>query len=294
MRLLARIPVDTEVGNGNFNVFIVRKDRLFAISDKFHYKPNGVGSAQLILKYKNNNFTVLDCCISKAGNKSKIGLSDALIDYIKNTLIIDDVKNKYTEISAKNNVSIVRSLNKCTYSVYAAPQQGFGTVRDQVITWKSCREEFAKDFHKSTLSIFFCTSPFSDKKKDFIGARLRTRRVARFIRRIEDILKLKKYSVCLENSSYNVMEIEVPDFWSANDLNRSLYTILPRAGLLYDFQKDNYLEALKGYSYSANTMHAVLRFLDGCTKYVGAHKTGWQNTFYGLDKKSVDKVLVKP
>lgn len=297
MRLLGRKKFDGSYGKGNFNIFFIKKNRFFISSEKFHYaNANCNYSAQIIIDLDGENNKIIDTHtpgITKASKKATGEFVQELGHFLRNSLLEEDVAAKVLKYDADNNLYLVRHLNEITTSQYAPGAQSLGVITGNSVNWFTCREEFANRFTSKTDRIFFCTSPGSavKGKKDYIGARLRARRVARFIRRIEEKLKVD-FSTFYESSSFNVLDVHPSKFWKSNDLNRSLYTILLRAGLIYDYQKDNYMEALKGYVYSKNTIKAVSRFLDGHTTFKGQKLTGWNNTFQSPANEDVKKVLV--
>lgn len=83
-------------------------------------------------------------------------------------------------------------------------------------------------------------------------------------------------------------------------MRRSLLTILLRAGMLYDTDKDNYEKALFGEPYIIPTKQAVMRFMYGFTKYAGPPMEtgvnleikGWKRVFSKLKEEEIRRYLV--
>ena len=77
-------------------------------------------------------------------------------------------------------------------------------------------------------------------------------------------------------------------------------TVLLRAGILYDLEKDNYEDALFRQEYVIPTKKAVMRFLYGFTNYKGPEVVctgtilvrGWKTIFEGKNEAEVRAWLV--
>ena len=83
-------------------------------------------------------------------------------------------------------------------------------------------------------------------------------------------------------------------------MRRSLLTILLRAGMLYNKDRDNYEQALFTEPYIVPTKQAVMRFLYGFTKYAGPsmepgtnlETKGWKMIFSKLKEEEIRRYLV--
>ena len=156
------------------------------------------------------------------------------------------------------------------------------------LRFETCRERFAKHFNEKHNKFFFKHG--RDKGVE----------VATFVRKIEDILglNLNQRSKFSKTNRDTILWVESSVFWSKCPMKRSLYTILLRAGLLYESEKDNLEEALFSEKYVKRTKRAVMRFLFGFTEYNdeiisidGAgvpFNTGWVKIF---EKKNDDFLI---
>jgi hypothetical protein len=158
------------------------------------------------------------------------------------------------------------------------------------LLWENCRERFAKTFTACTTGFYFKHEPGQSPG------------VAGFIFKTESILKLADYSRFAETNRASVMWAEPAQFWKECQMRRSLLTILLRAGMVYEPEKDNYEEALFRQEYVVPTKRAVLRFLFGFTKYLGPDLStdgavqfrGWKSVFDGVAEAELKKMLVWP
>lgn len=153
-----------------------------------------------------------------------------------------------------------------------------------------CRETFARRWNRNTKGFYF-----KHKKGD--GAK-----VASFILKTEKILRNRTFSKFSETNRDTVLWVEPSHFWRAARLKRSLFTILLRAGMKYNPDKDNYEKTLFAHEYIDPTRKAVMRFLYGYTKNVGENPNtnggletrGWYGLFRGKDEAHIKSVLVWP
>lgn len=155
--------------------------------------------------------------------------------------------------------------------------------------WLYCREYF-QDESKGINQFLFCHS--KDKIKNIFA----------FINKIENVLKINKFSLMGPTQRKNVSWIKPSNWWLRTSMKRSLFTALLRCGQRYNPQIDNFEEALFSYFYTKDTKQAVKRFLQGNTKYTGKKK-GWYNQFkWGykthnyqkIGLKEINKLLIKP
>lgn len=155
------------------------------------------------------------------------------------------------------------------------------------IAWESCRERFSGPMKKPGFKGFYFAHDLG--KGDTI---------ANFIFKTEEILDLPERTTYAKTSCDQILKINMTDFWMCSYVRRSLFTILPRLGNLYNLEKDNYEKTLfepsrsptHGYS---TTVPAVKRFLYGFTVYdapdpeyegTGSLETsGWCKLFYRSD-----------
>jgi hypothetical protein len=304
MRLLGSCELKSDNCSGKVTMHFVKPGRVFLTTRKLTVvaakKPLSTDTAvYLVLNQKGDKwepiYTKFDRIDAKRSNYQNI--IDECCEFAKTTLENEEIKKTYDSLSAKYIIPMVRPMRACCFSIYEPQGQHLGVFdneKNSTVKWFHCREEFAKSFHAKTEKMFFCTVSISKgTAKNYNDYRLRSRRVARFIHRLEVKLGLKEFTKFYETNQYNIIEIDPSGFWRADTLKRSLFTILVRAGLLYDQKKDNYKDALRSYTYSAQTNKYITRFLDGYTKFVGKEETGWVNTFVYCDK-SAEKVLVKP
>ena len=66
-----------------------------------------------------------------------------------------------------------------------------------------------------------------------------------------------------------------------------------RCGQNYNWEENNFEEALFSIRYTRETPYAVKRFLSGYTKYRG-RTTGWYDEFKFRPEGQIDRLLVKP
>jgi hypothetical protein len=153
-----------------------------------------------------------------------------------------------------------------------------------------CRETFARRWNTKTEGFYF-------KHKKGEGVK-----VAAFILKTERILRNRTFSKFAKTNRDTILWIEPSHFWRSDRLKRSLFTILLRAGIKYDPEKDNYEKAMFSHEYVEPTKNAVMRFLYGYTKNVGEKPNtnggletkGWYGLFRGKDEEHVKSVLVWP
>ena len=167
---------------------------------------------------------------------------------------------------------------------------GSFALENTPLRFETCRERFAKQFNKDKKEFFFKHIP--DKGIE----------IATFVNKIEDLLSLDKKSKFSETNRNTILWVECSEFWSQCPMKRSLFTILLRAGMLYETKKDNFEESLFEEKYVNRTKRAVMRFLFGFTEYSGPpivsnsgtgtgtvpYNTGWVTIF---EKKDDDFLI---
>ena len=129
------------------------------------------------------------------------------------------------------------------------------------ISWESCRERFSVTMKLDNFKGFYFAH--DENKGDAI---------ANFIFKTEEILDLPERTTYAKTSSDQVLRINMTKFWMSTYIRRSLFTIFPRLGNLYNIEKDNYEDTLFAPSKCPShgwsvTLPAVKRFLYGYTDY---------------------------
>lgn len=158
------------------------------------------------------------------------------------------------------------------------------------LAFETCRERFAAVFKEDTTGFYF---------KHPVGKSIH---VATFIRKTEEILKEGTASRFSETNRNTVLWVEPSGFWKSCPVRRSLLTVLLRAGMVYDSERDNYEESLFSQEYVVPTKKAVMRFLFGFTDYKGPEVIntgtiivrGWKTIFEGKTEAEVRAWLVAP
>jgi hypothetical protein len=164
-------------------------------------------------------------------------------------------------------------------------RSGYFAVDQEHIYFEGCRERFATHWNSRTKAIFFKHNPGAGKN------------IAAFIHKTEKIVNANMESKFALTNMDEVLWVAPSRFWMQCKMKRSLFTILLRAGRNYHIDSDNYEGALFGDSYANKTRQAIMRFLFGYTKYVGAkpggsstlESVGWvaltqSSTIYDLKK----------
>ena len=150
----------------------------------------------------------------------------------------------------------------------------------QANKWYFCREWFQQESQGVTRLLY------SHSKHQ-------TEDVARFIRKVENKLKLKDKSRIGPTQRSTISWIKVVPFWTKTSMRRSFFTMMLRCSQNYDWVENNFEEALLSIRYTSNTEYAVRRFLKGNVRYTGK-TTGWYDEFKYRSKEKIDRLLVKP
>lgn len=159
------------------------------------------------------------------------------------------------------------------------PVTGHYAIEADELNWHHCREEFSKIFTKNSKGLYFSCI---DKEEN----------VCAFIEKTEEIL-MKGALLSIDQSkffktNYNfAIWIEPSNFWMRCNMKRSLFTMLLRCGIFYNY--NNYEDAIfNGNEYSKITKNAIKRFLFGftnCNKkqsFEGLGK-GWASFFSNVN-----------
>ena len=122
--------------------------------------------------------------------------------------------------------------------------------------------------------------------------------IAAFVRKVEEKLGVKPFSVIGATNKGMFSWIYVSPFWSPW-MRKSLFTALLRTAVHYDKKKDNFNEALFIDEYMFTTLLAVKRFLDGYTHYTEKieklnWKFGWVDQFKNIHADKLNMLLIKP
>jgi hypothetical protein len=158
------------------------------------------------------------------------------------------------------------------------------------VSWYSCRE----DFHNQSRGVRLFYFSFSGASPSQVTAVAhRPKAICAFIDKFEDKLGLNIRTKMGPTNRGQAIWIQRPMWWTCENMRRSLYTALLRAGMNYDLNKDNFDQTLRSRDYTGATMPAVDRFLKGFTSYKG-DRIGWQSAFYSMTPKSLESALVLP
>lgn len=117
--------------------------------------------------------------------------------------------------------------------------------------------------------------------------------IAAFIRKIELKMQHTRLSEIGPTNRRTVSWIRPAAFWDRNNTRRSLFTILLRAGMLYEPDTDNFDRALVGTTHASGTKIAIDRFLSGYTWYRGTSSQLWYDNFSSATAVTVKKLLTK-
>lgn len=200
-----------------------------------------------------------------------------------------DLSTTIPAVSQNQNGIIVEFGSKKTIlSLNTDVKVGSCALDKPPLKFEKCRELFASKFFLSTKGFYFKHKGGGSKN------------VATFISKTESVLKIRKPSKFSETNRNSILWFEPCYFWRSCRMRRSLLTILLRAGIQYDTERDNYEEALFSEPYIIPTKKAVMRFMFGFTKYVGPHfntvsmldTKGWRSVFSKLKEEEIRCYLV--
>lgn len=184
---------------------------------------------------------------------------------------------------------LIETIKKAK-QVKKKPTPGQYSLDKEELDWEHCRENFAKKFSIKEKGLYF--SYGHDQEKNVIA----------FIEKTEEVLKkaalqhIVQSNFFMTNLNFAIW-IEPSEFWMECSLKRSLFTLLLRCGLSYDFI--NYEKALFQNQYSSVTKCALQRFFYGFTKFrekesfEGIGK-GWASYFANKNSQVVCEKLVLP
>lgn len=176
------------------------------------------------------------------------------------------------------------------------PNPGCLATLDQNLDWLRCREQFHRRFRREEGGFYF--SHEADMGEN----------IAHFIARTEEIISFAIPNIPRTRFSFTnknfALWIAPSKFWLDCPVRTSLLTIIARAGMAFDKEKNNYDEALYSPSklhtnYVLETRFAINRFLYGFTTYVpksddntNTH-SGWVTLFRGKTKQQIVKQLIR-
>lgn len=154
-------------------------------------------------------------------------------------------------------------------------------IKDCMLHWYKCREEFAKVFKLDMNGFYFA----------HIGAEQNN--VTAFINKVEDVIEVEKTQ--FENTNVNfAVWVSPSKFWLDCSMRMSLYTIFLYAAIDYDLEKDNFESAIFDHEYVKKTESAIKRFLCGFTDFdIKDAKTfaGWVYTFNKKKNFEIKSIL---
>lgn len=164
------------------------------------------------------------------------------------------------------------------------------------LSFEKCRERFAVHFTHETTGFYFMHPPGWAEN------------VAAFVHKTEEILEIQQdayeFSTFAMTNRERILWIEPSGFWKVCSLRRSLLTLILRAGMVYDVDKDNYEDAVFNQEHLRRTKKAIMRFLYGFTCYTGESLTpspgatliqrGWVAVFESKDEFFIKDTLVLP
>jgi len=186
---------------------------------------------------------------------------------------------------------MIHPCKKTTKQLKRIPNPGQYSLDGEELEWESCRENFSKKFNEKSLGLFFSYAGNQDES------------LSSFIEKTEDILinaalqNLNKSRFFKTNFNFAIW-IEPSSFWMFCPMRRSLFTMLLRCGLNYNF--NNYEEALYSIQYSKITKLAIQRFLYGFTDFVNKGENlegigrGWVSFFGNRGTDVVCEKLKRP
>jgi hypothetical protein len=156
------------------------------------------------------------------------------------------------------------------------------SVGSNSIAWQHCRDQFASSFTDRIDGFYFSHSVPRCNIVAFVG-------------KTEAILDVPESTFQATNREYATW-VTPSVFWKSVFIRRSLFTLLLRAGMLYDPVVDNYELALYGNEYLHTSKAAVMRFLFGFTEFCESPywKLGWAATFSGKPIDDIRNKLVSP
>ena len=179
-----------------------------------------------------------------------------------------------------------------THPIYGGGKQGtFYTCRmkkdmSNVHVYEdgdSCREIFAEVFKTRTKFIAFNSKTDISKLNSFFNI-------------VEKYTKEK--ITFFRTNERNIYILELPGFWTKNEVSRSLFTLLLRAATYFENSFD---AALSAYDLSSSVKPAIYYFLNGHTKPLfhnydcfDSLSGGFVSEFEGLEENRLKHLLVKP
>lgn len=168
-------------------------------------------------------------------------------------------------------------------STQGGTTEGGGTITAQ--RWMYCRENF-HEISKCTTRFLFS----HPKHKGYC--------IASFFNEIEDLLNVKKRSFFGPTQRKTITWVKMSEWWKPQ-MKRSLFTAFLRCGANFRWNNENNIEAvcdaIESTKYTRDTMNAILRFLEGNTRYTG-NVNGWYTQFKKFEptEEEIKKLLVAP
>lgn len=138
-----------------------------------------------------------------------------------------------------------------------------------------CREIFHKRQKRSKHFLFIHPSLYA---------------ITTFVHAIEDRLNVE-HSLIESTDDWELLYIYPSEFWRCNKMRYSLFSLILRASLQF-YPGQDVFETLFREKYLEQTRPALVRFLDGYTRYTGwTNRDSWLKAFHD---KEANKLLKLP
>lgn len=169
---------------------------------------------------------------------------------------------------------------------------------EELVEWFKCREQY----HRKATEIGQSDIYFAHGANEEIS-------IACFVSKVEKIISFNfpiSSSIFSKTSMENILWTSPSNFWKECNVKFNLYTIFLRAGLNYNYEQDNFDEALysmplvDGRALLQEGMWSINRFLYGFTKFIPTDENesrpdvGWINLFKSKNKDQIRQQLISP
>jgi hypothetical protein len=208
-------------------------------------------------------------------------------------------------------IDVVFGEEKIFYQEQALPERGYvglavdkrpiidnPALTEELVEWFKCREQYHRKATETKQdNIYFAHGPGEEIS------------IACFISKIEKILSFNfsiQRSLFSRTNMENILWTSPSSFWKECNVKFNLYTIFLRAGLNYNYEKDNFDEALysmpivDGKALFPEGVWSINRFLYGFTKFIPVDENerrmdvGWINLFKTKNKDQIRQQLISP
>lgn len=150
-------------------------------------------------------------------------------------------------------------------SAYRIPNGNYAVIqKTKAIRWFACREAFHNHFMFWMSSFYYSLD--KDQRAAFVD----------FISQVENKIGVRDTVISRTNLP-NVLHIKPGQFWMAQRLRLSLFTILLRAATRHK-EGNTFKHTMLAEPYLARTYKAVKMFMAGRTRYTG-WGSGWVDVF---------------